>query len=87
MKYIPKSEKEFDSKNPFETFIYKGKNITKQERLETIAHFGWEIRHITGQCTIGDLMKMFPTYSMKTCEEGAKYFSNAMFKAYYNTED
>lgn len=84
MKYLPKTEQEFEKANPFEP-VY-GKHLTKEQKNETIAHFIYELTHSVGKCTFGDVYRAFKTYNSDTCESGIKFYnkvwSDAKFGAF-----
>lgn len=63
------------NENPFRYHIC-GKHATKAMRAETVASFIWDVEHIIGACTYGDIFNHFKTWSSDTIEAGCKMFND-----------
>lgn len=83
MKYLPKTENEFNKENPFEPVF--GKNLTKQQKNETIAHFIYEVTKINGYCANGTIYNTFKSWSSNTIESGIDFYRKIKFDAMFGS--
>lgn len=59
--------------------IHWGRGTTKAQRAENVANFIWFADKFHHECTYGEVLNEFKTYSMDTIEAGVKMFNDFKF--------